>query len=229
MKKLILLMICLFISNIATSQYVAFYKFKTDQPEMVVSILQDMINSDWGKQINGTCNLFQVLFAGNDDSTHIVNFDFMTEKDLNSFVASAAGSKMTQLLQSKMRSVTELNSTYVGTPIWYKGDWSPDQVFMIYDLDVSDPATYVKEFTLMSSKIEKKEKIIGSYGVGMPILGQSEDFSHFIWMGAPSMEASLKQTKRIYADPLFAQFNKNVSSIRKIKGTWMMVRLAKFK
>ena len=52
-------------------RYVAFYKFKTDQPEMVVSILQEMINSDWGKQINGTCNLFQVLFAGNDDSTHI--------------------------------------------------------------------------------------------------------------------------------------------------------------
>jgi hypothetical protein len=75
MKKLILLTICLFISNIATSQYVAFYKFKTDQPEMVVSILQEMINSDWGQQINGTCNLFQVVFAGNDTSTHVVNFD----------------------------------------------------------------------------------------------------------------------------------------------------------
>ena len=109
---------------------------------MVVSILQEMINSDWGKQINGTCNLFQVLFAGNDDSTHIVNFDFMTEKDLNStFLISASGSKMTQLLQSKMRFVTDLKSTYVGTPIWYEGDWSPDQVFMIYDLDVSDPST----------------------------------------------------------------------------------------
>jgi hypothetical protein len=163
---------------------------------MVVSILQEMINSDWGKQINGTCNLFQVLFAGNDDSTHIVNFDFMTEKDLNSFLISASGSKMTQLLQSKMRSVTDLKSTYVGTPIWYEGDWSPDQVFMIYDLDVSDPSTYVKEFTSMSNKLKKKQKIVGSYGVGMPILGQSEDFSHFIWMGAPSVEASLKQTKK---------------------------------
>tara|TARA_B100000941_G_scaffold189646_1_gene136636 strand:+ start:249 stop:938 length:690 start_codon:yes stop_codon:yes gene_type:complete len=229
MKKLILIITFLFVSNIASSQYVAFYKFKTDQPEMVVSILQEMINSDWGKQINGTCNLFQVLFAGNDDSTHIVNFDFMTEKDLNSFLISASGSKMTQLLQSKMRSVTELKSTYVGIPVWYEGDWSPDQVFMIYDLEVSDPATYVKEFTSMSNKLKKKQKIVGSYGVGMPILGQSEDFSHFIWMGAPSVEASLKQTKKIYADPLFAEFNSQVSSIRKIKGTWMMVRLAKFK
>ncbi len=229
MKKIILIATFLFLSNNAFSQYVAFYKFKTDQPEMVVSILQEMINSDWGKQINGTCNLFQVLFAGNDDSTHIVNFDFMTEKDLNSFLISASGSKMTQLLQSKMRSVTDLKSTYVGTPIWYEGDWSPDQVFMIYDLDVSDPSTYVKEFTTMSNKLKKKQKIVGSYGVGMPILGQSEDFSHFIWMGAPSVEASLKQTKKIYADPLFAEFNRNVSSIRKIKGTWMMVRLAKFK
>tara|TARA_B100002019_G_scaffold45529_1_gene38241 strand:- start:122 stop:811 length:690 start_codon:yes stop_codon:yes gene_type:complete len=229
MKKIILIATFLFLSNNVFSQYVAFYKFKTDQPEMVVSILQEMINSDWGKQINGTCNLFQVLFAGNDDSTHIVNFDFMTEKDLNSFLISASGSKMTQLLQSKMRSVTDLKSTYVGTPIWYEGDWSPDQVFMIYDLDVSDPSTYVKEFTSMSNKLKKKQKIVGSYGVGMPILGQSEDFSHFIWMGAPSVEASLKQTKKIYADPLFAEFNRNVSSIRKIKGTWMMVRLAKFK
>tara|TARA_B100000900_G_C20567408_1_gene711745 strand:- start:91 stop:780 length:690 start_codon:yes stop_codon:yes gene_type:complete len=229
MKRIILIATFLFLSNNVFSQYVAFYKFKTDQPEMVVSILQEMINSDWGKQINGTCNLFQVLFAGNDDSTHIVNFDFMTEKDLNSFLISASGSKMTQLLQSKMRSVTDLKSTYVGTPIWYEGDWSPDQVFMIYDLDVSDPSTYVKEFTSMSNKLKKKQKIVGSYGVGMPILGQSEDFSHFIWMGAPSVEASLKQTKKIYADPLFAEFNRNVSSIRKIKGTWMMVRLAKFK
>ena len=48
---------------------------------------------------------------------------------------------------------------------------------MIYDLDVSDPSTYVKEFTSMSNKLKKKQKIVGSYGVGMPILGQSEDFS----------------------------------------------------
>jgi len=47
-------------------------------------------------------------------------------------------------------------------------------------------------------------------------------------MGAPDLETSLKQTKEIYADPLFSEFNKKVSKLRTLKGTYFMQRLIDF-
>ena len=95
----------------------------------------------------------------------------MNEKDLNSFMTSWATSKTAQLFNSKMNTLIEMTSQYIAMPVWFKGDWNPDQVFMVWDLNVIDPATYVAEFSSFTSKVEQKRKIAGSYGVGFSIIG----------------------------------------------------------
>ena len=58
MKKLILLF-CIVLTSSLNAQYCAFYDFEANEPEMVVSTLKAMMDSEWGKNIQGTKSLFQ--------------------------------------------------------------------------------------------------------------------------------------------------------------------------
>ena len=53
MKKTILLFTILF-SSYSFSQYCAFFDFKAEEPEMVVSTVNAMMQTEWAKNIEGT-------------------------------------------------------------------------------------------------------------------------------------------------------------------------------
>ena len=140
-------------------------------------------------------------------------------------------SRDAQLLwEGKLAEFSEDISQTLNTPIWYNGeDWAEDNVFMLYQMDVSNPGAYLKEFKSFSQKMAKKlgfEK--NSYGLAAPIVGKNGDYTHFAWIGAADIKSSLSSTKKMLSDPSFAEFSKKVSGIRKVVNTTMLVRLADF-
>ena len=52
---------------------------------------------------------------------------------------------------------------------------------MMWNMDVSNPAAYAKAFSAFSKKIKKKYSEVGSNGIGQPIVGQTDEFSHFVY------------------------------------------------
>ena len=79
-------------------------------------------------------------------------------------------------------------------------------------------------FLVQKMFLEMKKRENNSYGIGYPIIGKVKDFTHFVWMGANDVESSLRQTKQMLSDDLFASFSKDVAGIRKVVTTTMMVR-----
>ena len=79
MRKYTLTLVFTIFCNLAFSQYVAFFKFKTDDPSTVVATMTDFMNSDYGKTIPAKVNLFAALFNAEDPTTHAVTFDFANE------------------------------------------------------------------------------------------------------------------------------------------------------
>ena len=228
MKKLIL-SIFLFSTITLNAQYCIFFDFEAKEPEMVVSSLKGMMETGWGKNIQGTKSLFAYQFNGTNKATHSVQFCFPDEKAFSNFYNSWAMSIDAQLFGEKLGNFTEDVSQTLNTPVWYKNDWANDNAFMLYQMEVSDPAAYLKEFKKFTQKISKKlgfEK--NSYGLGYPIIGKTADFTHFVWVGSPDVESALTRTKQMFADPLFAEFSKNVSGIRKVVNTVLSVRLMDF-
>jgi len=228
MKKYILLFTILF-SSYSFSQYCAFFDFKAEEPEMVVSALKGMMETEWAKNIEGSKSLFAYQFNGTNQATHSVQFCFPNEAAFANFSNSWFASSIAQVFGEKLnRYITPVN-TALNTPVWYKNDWTPDQVFFIYEMEVSDPATYVKEFADFSQKLATSLGYENnSYGVGYPISGKKADFSHFVWVGAPDLETALSRTKQMYSTPEFAKYSAKVSGIRKVVNTYMMVRIADF-
>ena len=110
-------------------------------------------------------------------------------------MSSQALSAGAQLFGEKLAKFTENVTQALNTPIWHKNDWSNDQAFMIYQLDVSNPGAYPEGFTSFSKIMGKKMNFTkNSYGIGLPIIGKTEAFSHFIWMGFPEVKTAITMT-----------------------------------
>ena len=96
-------------------------------------------------------------------------------------------------------------------------------------MEVTNPSLYLKEFKSFSQKMAKKLNYEeNSYGIAYPIVGKVEDFTHFVWIGSDDIKTALSNTKKLFSDPLFAQFSKNVSEIREVINTTMLIRVADF-
>ena len=54
-----------------------------------------------------------------------------------------------------------------------------------------------------------------SYGVGYPIVGKTNGFTHFVWIGSTDVKTALAGTKQTYADPEFAVFFKKVVALER--------------
>ena len=189
MKKYILLFTILF-SSYSFSQYCAFFDFKAEEPEMVVSALKGMMETEWAKNIEGSKSLFAYQFNGTNQATHSVQFCFPNEAAFANFSNSWFASSVAQVFGEKLnRYITPVN-TALNTPVWYKNDWTPDQVFFIYEIDI-EPATYVKEFADFSQKLATSLGYENNF-VGYPISGKKADFPHFVWVGALIRNCSFK-------------------------------------
>ena len=159
------------------------------------------------------------------------NFVFPTETAFeNAFTSYGQSSEAQLIWERKLQGFSEDISQSLNTPIWYNGeDWAEDNVFMIYQMEVSNPSLYLKEFQSLSKKLEKKLGIEGnSYGIAIPIVGKNSEFTHFVWQGYPDIKTALSITKSMFSDPLFAEFSKKVSSSRKVINTLMTIRVMDF-
>jgi hypothetical protein len=230
MKKLILSLL-FFCTLSINAQYCLFFDIKVDEPEMVVSAMNELMNTDWGKSLEATKSLFTYGPNGTIEATHSIQFCFPNEAAFENAFASYGQSSEAQLIwERKLQGFSEDISQSLNTPIWYNGeDWAEDNVFMIYQLEVSNPSLYLKEFQSLSKKLEKKLGIEGnSYGIAIPIVGKNSEFTHFVWQGYPDIKTALSMTKSMFSDPLFAEFSKKVSGSRKVINTLMSIRVMDF-
>ncbi len=230
MKKLLLSI--LFLGTISlNAQYCLFFDIKAENPEMVVSALSSAMNTEWGKNIQGTKSLFAYAINGSTESTHSLQICFPNEEAFEQAFMSYGQSLEAQLLlDGKLAEFSVAVSQSLNTPIWYNGeDWAEDNVFMLYQMDVSNPSLYLNEFKSFSQEMAKK---LGyednSYGLAYPIVGKNSDFTHFVWIGSPDIKTALSNTKKMFSDPAFAEFSRKVSGVRKVVNTMMSVRVMDF-
>ena len=69
----------------------------------------------------------------------------------------------------------------------------------------------------------------GANGIGMPIVDQTDAYSHFVWVVAPDITTVLSFTKTLFNDPSFLKYSKKMARVRKLKSTYLMQRLMTFK
>ena len=134
------------------------------------------------------------------------------------------------LWERKLQAFSTDVSQTLNTPIWFNGeDWAEDDVFMIYQMDISNSGVYLNAFKdffeAVSEKLNYSDR---SLGLAVPIVGKTAAYTHFAWFGHPDIKTALADTKKTMSDPLFAEFSKKVSDIRTVVNTVMLIRVADF-
>ena len=226
-----LIIFSLFLSLNLSAQYCLFFDIKVDEPEMVMSAMNELMNTEWGKNLEATKSLFSYGPNGTNDATHSIQFCFPNEAAFENAFMSYGQSREAQMLwEKKLQAFSSDISQTLNTPIWFNGeDWAEDNVFMIYQMDVSNSGAYLSEFKSFSTQIaEKLSYSDRSFGLAVPIVGKTGDYTHFAWFGHPDVKTALADTKKTMSDPLFAEFSKNVSDIRTVVNTLMLIRIADF-
>ena len=226
-----LIIFSLFLSLNLSAQYCLFFDIKVDEPEMVMSAMNELMNTEWGKNLEATKSLFSYGPNGTNDATHSIQFCFPNEAAFENAFMSYGQSREAQMLwEKKLQAFSSDISQTLNTPIWFNGeDWAEDNVFMIYQMDVSNSGVYLSEFKSFSTQIaEKLSYSDRSFGLAVPIVGKTGDYTHFAWFGHPDVKTALADTKKTMSDPLFAEFSKNVSDIRTVVNTLMLIRIADF-
>lgn len=229
MKNLILIALFLVSALGINAQYCLFVEFEAEEPEMVVSAMNEMKNTDWRKNNQFTASLFAILPNGTSESTHMIQFCFPDEAAFEQAFMTWQSSVAQLLFEEKMQDFTVPVSQSINTPAWWNGkDWNKDNVFMVYQMEVTNPSVYLENFQSFVPQMTEKLGIENSAGLAYPIVGKNKDFSHFVWVGAPDIKTALSNTKKMFSDPIFAEFSKSVAGIRTVVNTYMMVRVADY-
>ena len=122
MKKLLLSILLLGTISL-NAQYCLFLDIKAENPEMVVSALSTAMNTEWGKNIQGTKSLFAYAINGSTDSTHSLQICFPNEAAFEQAFMSYGQSLEAQLLlDGKLADFSVAVSQSLNTPIWYNGE-----------------------------------------------------------------------------------------------------------
>lgn len=226
-----LIIFSLFFSLNLSAQYCLFFDLKADEPEMVMSAMNELMNTEWGKNLEATKSLFAYGPNGTNEASHSIQFCFPSEAAFENAFMSYGQSRDAQMLwEKKLQAFSSDVSQTLNTPIWFNGeDWAEDNVFMIYQMDISNSGVYLNAFKdffeAVSEKLNYSDR---SYGLAVPIVGKTAAYTHFAWFGHPDIKTALADTKKTMSDPLFSDFSKKVSDIRTVVNTVMLIRVADF-
>jgi hypothetical protein len=83
-------------------------------------------------------------------------------------------------------------------------------------MQVSDPATYAKEYSKLIKAQEDAGNIIGSYGLRQQVGGSVSFYTHYAYTSAGSIAQAMESGETLYSSDSFAKFSKAIGDNRKL-------------
>ena len=216
MNKLILT-ITLILSGFIFSDerpFQSFFGIKTSQPLAVVEAMDEL--SEANCPGTSSVRLMNELFNGTDETTHTIVITYPDKESYKLWAASFTTCPAAGKFLQTMSSISEQTFQFMGMPLIVEGDTTADQVFNVFLMDVSDPASYAEAYTkLMSTGQCPSSYALVAMGPGQDI---EKYGTHFAYCGYKTIDAYLDD----YMDNAtptkeYLKFVNEVSDIRSLK------------
>ena len=219
MKKFSVLAIALLFvcAGFAQTMYWAVYHFevKPGYETEVGNAFDRFFASETGKKLPYAAFGANMFSSSKDRWTHEILFASPNKEDFGKMYSgmlqqSIDYALLSQSLDVSMNGVASyLGKSIISEPI------PGNNYSMVYELSVSDPATYAAAFTEMREAVLKKTD--GKMGLDLHqfISGNEKDATHVAVATASSFEKLLDYTDTIFSSAEFAAFAKKVKDIRK--------------
>ena len=206
----------LFADGHASPPMTAHYGISTSNPAAVVESLQTFMASDCAKEMPARVTLFEPHFNGDNAATHILTFNYQNGKGMDAvrqtFQTCAAAQ---QFLADGVGVVTQ-EYQILSTPIYAGGSAPEANVYMLWQMKVSDEAKYATAYKKMMEAQTEDGLASGSFGVNRIMSGGVDGMTHFAYIFGSSMAEMTEALSVSQASENFKTFAQEVESIREI-------------
>ena len=172
--------------------------------------------SDCAKEMPARVTLFEPHFNGDNAATHILTFNYQNGKGMDAvrqtFQTCAAAQ---QFLADGVGVVTQ-EYQILSTPIYAGGSAPEANVYMLWQMKVSDEAKYAAAYKKMMESQTEDGLASGSYGVNRIMSGGVDGMTHFAYIFGSSMAEMTEALSVSQASDNFKTFAQEVESIREI-------------
>ncbi len=221
MKRLILFLTLIlngyiFADGHASPPMTAHYGFSTSNPAAVVESLQKFMASDCGKEMPASVTLFEPHFNADNEASHILTFNYQNGKGMDAVRQTFQTCASAQ--QFLADGVGVINQEYqaLSTPIYAGGNAPEANVYMLWQMKVTDEAKYAAAYKKMMEAQTEDGLASGSYGVNRIMAGGVDGMTHFAYIFGSSMAEMTEALSVSQASDNFKRFAREVESIREI-------------
>jgi hypothetical protein len=221
MKRLILFLTLIlngyiFADGHASPPMTAHYGFSTSNPAAVVESLQKFMASDCGKEMPASVTLFEPHFNADNEASHILTFNYQNGKGMDAVRQTFQTCAAAQ--QFLADGVGVINQEYqaLSTPIYAGGNAPEANVYMLWQMKVTDEAKYAAAYKKMMEAQTEDGLASGSYGVNRIMAGGVDGMTHFAYIFGSSMAEMTEALSVSQASDNFKRFVREVESIREI-------------
>ena len=206
----------IFADGHASPPMTAHYGFSTSNPAAVVESLQKFMASDCGKEMPARVTLFEPHFNGDNGASHILTFNYQNGKSMDAVRQTFQTCAAAQ--QFLADGVGVINQEYqaLSTPIYAGGNSPEANVYMLWQMKVTDEAKYAAAYKKMMEAQTEDGLASGSYGVNRIMAGGVDGMTHFAYIFGSSMAEMTEALSVSQASDNFKRFVREVESIREI-------------
>ena len=153
-------------------------------------------------------------FNGTEEATHTVIWSFAEAADITTTFGMASQCKEWAAFMAKLNDTIDPYSQILTRTLVSGGDPSKDTTYMVWQMNISDEATYVAEYNKLMDKQIADGLIYGAYGLIRLQGGADTEITHYAYAGAPDLATMMSNANPSQA---FLTFQKNVASIRTVQ------------
>ena len=203
--------------SIIAAGYLATYSVKVSNPAAYVEAMDELMATDWGKSFPAAVSIHQYVFNGYDDATHVVVLNYEDTASLGAGTESFSNPVFLSFL-AKTSAIAEPIEQSLNMKLMGGGNQDPEnnQVYTIYRMQVSDPASYAKEYSKLIKAQEDAGNIVGSYGLRQQVGGSVNYYTHYAYTSAGSVAQAMESGEVLYSSDSFTKFSKKIGDNRKL-------------
>ena len=193
--------------------FATIFQFSTAEQASVVAAMSAFAQSECRKSMPTAIRVMSENWNGNETTTHSVIFNFTDAKAMSETFGKMRQCRAAGNLMAVLKEHTQPVSQQLLRTLHAGGDYTKDTSYNVWQVSVTDEATYVAAWKKLMDAQEKAGLINGAYGLWRVQGGADSNVTHIAFAGAQNLETLLENGAPSKA---FAVFQKKVAGIRTV-------------
>ena len=173
--------------EVSVPQFSAIFQLETSDEASVAAALTNFAQSDCRKSMPTSIRIMAESFNGDEDITHSVIWSFPDADAVATSFATFASCRAWADAWAVLSQQADYKSNQLFKTLVAGGDYTQDGAYNVWQMSISDEATYVAAYEKLMAAQIKEGLLTGGYGLWRVQGGANSDVTHIAFAGAEDL------------------------------------------